>query len=57
MAPKNQGVTAHDIVPFRRKNQECLIIDSDVPGDQFIIMKERKKVIYYEDLRSEIAKI
>ncbi|XP_048590562.1 uncharacterized protein LOC125573819 [Nematostella vectensis] len=46
-----------DIVIVNRKEGECIVIDIAVPGDANVGEKEKEKVLKYQDIRREIARL
>ena len=55
-----EKVTEHrrpDIVCINKQKRECQIIESAIPGDQNIAIKEQEKIDKYQDLRTELQKI
>ena len=55
-----EKVTEHrrpDIVCINKQKRECQIIDSAIPGEQNIAIKEQEKIDKDQDLRIELQKI
>ena len=46
-----------DIVVVIKKERKCMIIDIAIPGDVRVVNKEEEKVIKYQELKHEIARM
>ena len=46
-----------DIVVVIKKERKCMIIDIAIPGDVRVVNKEEEKVLKYQELKHEIARM